>query len=244
MSNFVELLITEVERRPILWNRYLKDYKNRVLVEKEWENVALVLQKEKYKVKQKWKNLRDQFQRECKKIRSLQSGVPGSLSAETYNVKWAHFEQMKFYLKIMSTPFPTEMSFHVDQIKEEQIDISEDTPSQDSNTVLEEDTPPASITPSCAEKGFESITGSPLSEFEKQFIELENRKMRFLMDNSMASTSQENSQDDEDMLFVKSLVPFFKNLPPLKKLIVRNKIQEVLIAEMRNEENDKLNNFT
>lgn len=39
-------------------------------------------------------------------------------------------------------------------------------------------------------------------------------------------------QDDEDMMFLKSLHPYFKDMDNLKKLQVRNEIQTVLIKEL------------
>ncbi|XP_014362136.2 transcription factor Adf-1 [Papilio machaon] len=41
-----------------------------------------------------------------------------------------------------------------------------------------------------------------------------------------------STSDDFDEMFLKSLTPFFKNLEPVRKLIVRNKIQELLIEEI------------
>lgn len=46
MHTFAQLLISEVQKRPVLWNRWDENYKNRVLVDKEWENVAVVLKKD------------------------------------------------------------------------------------------------------------------------------------------------------------------------------------------------------
>lgn len=40
MDNFIELLITQVQERPILWNKFNFNYKNRILVNKEWIKVA------------------------------------------------------------------------------------------------------------------------------------------------------------------------------------------------------------
>lgn len=40
MENFAEILIKEVRKRKILWDRKDKNYYNRSLVDKEWSKVA------------------------------------------------------------------------------------------------------------------------------------------------------------------------------------------------------------
>ena len=44
--DFVELLISEVQKRPILWNKWAENYKNRLLADREWEKVAVALRKD------------------------------------------------------------------------------------------------------------------------------------------------------------------------------------------------------
>lgn len=46
MNNFAELLILEVQKRPVLWNKCIQNSTNRLLVDKEWENVAMLLKRD------------------------------------------------------------------------------------------------------------------------------------------------------------------------------------------------------
>ncbi|KAK9746123.1 BESS motif [Popillia japonica] len=62
-----------------------------------------------------------------------------------------------------------------------------------------------------------------LTTFEKHMLDTENKKV------STLSKIQDN--ENEDMLFLRSLLPFFHELPPIRKLIVRNKIQTIFINE-------------
>lgn len=41
-----------------------------------------------------------------------------------------------------------------------------------------------------------------------------------------------NNEDDFDLMFLKSLTPFLKQLEPIRKLVVRSKIQEILLNEI------------
>lgn len=39
-------------------------------------------------------------------------------------------------------------------------------------------------------------------------------------------------EEDYDMMFLKSLVPYFRELDPVRKLKVRNKIQDIILNEI------------
>lgn len=41
-----------------------------------------------------------------------------------------------------------------------------------------------------------------------------------------------NQEDDYDVLFLTSLMPYFRELEPMRKLVFRSKIQELLIHEL------------
>lgn len=43
-----------------------------------------------------------------------------------------------------------------------------------------------------------------------------------------------HEQDDEDMLFLRSLAPYFKHLPPIQKLRLRGKIENLIADEIGN----------
>lgn len=61
--------------------------------------------------------------------------------------------------------------------------------------------------------------------FEQQLIDLEARKLAALTD------LPTQIEDDEDMHFFKSILPYFKTMSPIQKLRVRNDIQNILIRE-------------
>ena len=53
--------------------------------------------------------------------------------------------------------------------------------------------------------------------------------------NKLAAITSKDDDMDEDIHFAKSLVPFLRRLKPLRKLIIRNDIQTLLIRELANE---------
>lgn len=63
--------------------------------------------------------------------------------------------------------------------------------------------------------------------FESELLKLETQKI-----NALLESNKPQVQDDEDMMFLKSLHPYFKNMDNLQKLRVRNEIQTVLINQL------------
>lgn len=61
----------------------------------------------------------------------------------------------------------------------------------------------------------------PMSEFEEQLLLNEKEKINALKE-----------PEDDDLMFFKSLTPYFKQMTPLQKLKVRSKIQQVVIDEL------------
>lgn len=46
VMNLVEKLISEVEKRPLLWDRFDNDYSNRAAMDAEWEKIAEILSRD------------------------------------------------------------------------------------------------------------------------------------------------------------------------------------------------------
>ena len=73
---------------------------------------------------------------------------------------------------------------------------------------------------------------SKITDFEKNILELENKKLSVLIDKG---SSQKEADIDDDMHFPQSLVPFFRRLNPPRKLVIRSEIQNLLIQQLINE---------
>uniref|UniRef100_A0A2A4JCK4 MADF domain-containing protein n=1 Tax=Heliothis virescens TaxID=7102 RepID=A0A2A4JCK4_HELVI len=250
--NFIERLIKEVANRPVLWNRYENDYNNRAVMDQEWDNIAEALDKDKDFVKQKWRNLRDQFQREYKKVK-VPFDNPIKPYIHYYRGKWIYFEHMLF-LKECELPQQDSEGHDVENIKEEviefednnmfsnQVDYNNDSDyteieaSMSSNN--EEQESHYVMLPKLEFMDEKSPEGNNENVVDRKRKSIENKgeaqvpvkvKKPSVVDAS--SNTEEQNDIDDDLHFVKSLVPYFRKLSPIRKLLVRNEIQSLLIRE-------------
>ncbi|CAI6355478.1 unnamed protein product [Macrosiphum euphorbiae] len=74
-----ELLISEVQSRPILWNDRHPEYKKTDKTNKMWEKIGKVVGFSGTIVKAKWKNLKDKFRVELQKIPIVKVGSHSAL---------------------------------------------------------------------------------------------------------------------------------------------------------------------
>ncbi|XP_055857570.1 uncharacterized protein LOC129920277 [Episyrphus balteatus] len=93
----MEVLIAEVKKRSVLWDRNhcQYKYKDKRNTEFEWEAIARTIGISKDEAKKKWRNIRDQYNKEVKKIPKSKSGAPQDLAA-LYTGKWQHFKSLVF----------------------------------------------------------------------------------------------------------------------------------------------------
>lgn len=205
--------------------------------------------------KSKWRNLRDQFQRELKKVKKLRSGESASISVSDYKGKWVFFE-MLFFLK--DTMVLTKMTSNFDNVPStDTLNSETDTNSEDlgqevadTTEASERITPPRHLeTFDTHSSRFEESPEIPrlhntsiyhhsrgrkrtLSDFGRDMLEMEKKKLPAFVEHGLC---ERHEQDDEDMHFAKSLVPSLRRLDPIRKLIIRNKIQSLLIKELIHE---------
>ncbi|KAM3958851.1 uncharacterized protein ACR2FA_007099 [Aphomia sociella] len=239
--NMVDALIDEVEKRPVLWNKRHEFHSNRATLDKEWEIVATILGNDKYKVKSKWRNLRDQFLREVKKLIVPKTGTNDQPLITFYRGKWVYFERLLF-MKVVAE----------DQIRKRKKSISEDTDLDSSDQIkLEEvDITDNSLSPEYYNDYMD--TYQQIYEPQNEEVELETREpsvevtisptIKKENDSSRKRKLPENDRGvieeaevDDDMHFVKSLVPFLRKLTPVRKLMIRSEIQGLLLRELTSE---------
>lgn len=66
---------------------------------------------------------------------------------------------------------------------------------------------------------------SACTEFEAKILKIEEEKIK-------AFKEKKNEDDDEDMLFFKSLAPYFRYLTPVQKLRLKSKVQNLIADEI------------
>ncbi|CAG5000403.1 unnamed protein product [Parnassius apollo] len=64
-----------------------------------------------------------------------------------------------------------------------------------------------------------------LTEYQRRMIQIEEDKIK-------AFKEKEKEVDDEDLLFLKSLAPYFKHMNPVQKLRLKSKLQNTIADEI------------
>ncbi|XP_058810222.1 uncharacterized protein LOC131675308 [Phymastichus coffea] len=100
--------ITEIHKRPALWNQRHVSYHNRELTKRIWMEIAAMFNLPKPILKAKWKGLRDTYRAELKKEQ-----VYLRSHCERNRPIWIHYESLSF-LKEQMLPKPPvwERSYH------------------------------------------------------------------------------------------------------------------------------------
>ncbi|XP_028898061.1 uncharacterized protein LOC105215197 isoform X2 [Zeugodacus cucurbitae] len=202
----MEILISEIKKRGVLWNRSHCGYKDRRSAEKEWSEVAKKVGIPKEDAKKKWRNLRDQFSKELKKVPKLKSEASQNQSA-IYTGKWRYFKSLLF-LKDALTPRETygNLSMLLEDsttATEADKEVSNDEANDIGLTIAE----------------IQSCTKfSPVRPKRKRIHQDVNDVEAKLLDIKTKKHALFEAVEDENSLFLRSLHPFMKKLDPIRQL--------------------------
>ncbi|CAH0728200.1 unnamed protein product, partial [Brenthis ino] len=175
-------------------------------------------------LKKKWRGLRDTFGKELKKNNNKKSGQTTATEPES---KWPYFKLLLFLENSMSrrdlkssVPSTSEISDGEDQDSANASSCSEYLPpSPSSGRYLK---PNSELTP---KKIFKSPKKKDKrrqpDEIDTRLLQIEEEKLKCFRE----------STNDPDAQFLMSLLPFLKDIPKHRKLIVRAKLQQVFIDE-------------
>ncbi|XP_044763326.1 uncharacterized protein LOC123320184 [Coccinella septempunctata] len=216
-----QILISNVECRPCLWNDEHVDFKNGNITRKQWDEVGESLNLPGEECKKKWKNLKDTFR---KKV-NLMASKPGASQR-----KWKYSDRMEFARQVI-TPGHSSENFEFPPIKEEDSTDSEMTFEDNS---LQQDT--KSSFPEEDDEGYDQNQGSAgrKREREEEFLE-EDR----LMETPLKAVKLMESDMSDDHHFFLSLLPYVSRLDDLEKLELRAKIQTCVFEAVRDHEAKK-----
>lgn len=172
-------------------------------------------------LKKKWRGLRDTFGKELKKLNNKKSGQ--AANAEQFS-KWPYFQLLMF---LQSTMSRRDLQGNVP-------DTYESSDGEDSvNTNLSSNYTPSPLPGPSSEQSDQEIPKhfkSPLKkkakrsqpqEIDAKLLEIEEEKLQYF----------KKSANDPDAQFLMSLLPFLKDIPKHRKLIVRSRLEQVLIDE-------------
>ncbi|XP_058177888.1 uncharacterized protein LOC131293856 [Anopheles ziemanni] len=132
-------LISAVEKRPVVYNKKLKHYKNKVSQNDAWSSIAVEVDMPVAEAKRLWQNLLGSYRSYRSKVR--QSTQTGAAHSEVYRPKWFAYEAMAFLGNVL------EDDGHVDTLDEHDEDLALHS--------LNPSAPPANPTPTSPPDSFD-----------------------------------------------------------------------------------------
>uniref|UniRef100_A0A2S2P7V0 MADF domain-containing protein n=1 Tax=Schizaphis graminum TaxID=13262 RepID=A0A2S2P7V0_SCHGA len=222
-----EQLISEVEKRPVLWDTSDIDYKDRNKKNEAWlqvtsalyENFSNNTQTEKKVIVQevisKWRSVRDNYTRSLKKQAECNKSGSGVKKIQRYI-----FEQQLSFLKKCREQRPTCSSI-----------ANEDTPISDFNDIESN----INNNTQCSEnEGNQNDTSispchkSTPAKKRKTTHSLEDKLGAFLDSRTINTNSSSVDMTDEDMAFYTSTLPIVKTLTLNQKMRFRIEVMQLL----------------
>lgn len=184
-------------------------------------------------LKTKWKNIRDYYRAELKKVSSRRSGAGAD---EVTTSTWPLFPCLNYLKNTMQTrPRTTNLNQSVSNSVENasqdtSVDFSQFNVDENSGEyICEDDT---EIIRSTGNNEIEKPMHTTqiakkcrtsISNFRQELLSLEAKKIKLL---------QNEEKDDEDLMFLKSLLPDLKSLSRPQKIRTKIKFQEILYKEV------------
>ncbi|CAH1986672.1 unnamed protein product [Acanthoscelides obtectus] len=214
----IDILISLVFSKPPVWDKRDKRHSNRYVVDKCWREISAEMDVDENKLRKKWKYLRDQFATEYGKIPAPRSGDEASTS---YEPKWPYYYSLMFLKDIVkarnsSGNLTKSLKRASSSRSVEQTNNSDDSKDIDTSThhALEENSNDTNSVPRNKTK-----TTNP---FNQSMLDIERKKLEYL------EQKARKLEDDEHLLFLKSLLPHIRKIPQERLLSFRNDIQRTV----------------
>ncbi|CAH1959449.1 unnamed protein product [Acanthoscelides obtectus] len=240
----IDKLIALVYKQCPIWDKKDKQHSNRNVVDKCWKEIAGEMREDENKLRKKWKYIRDQFSVELGKFPPARSGDGAN---DTPISKWQYFKSLLF---LKDTVMPRKLKGNLPQdtgctetfaesLAEAEESI-QSLPGLDETTFYstEDEARPrrdiADASSSTAEsvgKENASVPRSsskrkrgPTETFNESLLDIVKRKVAYLETKSKRTSENE----DEHLLFFKSLLPHVKKIPQSRVLAFRCQVQELV----------------
>ncbi|CAH0547736.1 unnamed protein product [Brassicogethes aeneus] len=199
-------LIAAIKTRNALWDPKACNYNKRGFLRGLWDEVATIMHMNENTCKTKWKNLRDSFIREFKKYK-VKYNKCGKKVGEP---RWVYYKDLKFLTRII--------------MKDNQVRDDDDDAEYDTIGIKEEI---LSFTEEESNETNHFDIKIEVDEPEPKKLRIENSGQT----NTIPPVPDESMEQNSDYYFLISLLPYMKKIPEEKKLLVRNKIQNVILDE-------------
>ncbi|RVE49993.1 hypothetical protein evm_005346 [Chilo suppressalis] len=205
------LLIKEVKKRPCLWDSSHENYNVQYDVGMAWLEISKQFNVPVNVLKMKWKNLRDTYIR-----RQKTKHITGKVKPKTSYI----IDRLEFLR-------PASENYEDNNDDAETSDDDYNIKTEVNNDESEHETN-------------DNINDDSSSEVNLKYetnecqIELSLEKSFEDSDACVSNSWHEESTDDEEheLMFLNSLAPFFCKLDPMRKLVLRSRIQDMLLNEV------------
>ncbi|XP_076045701.1 uncharacterized protein LOC143027942 [Oratosquilla oratoria] len=246
-----EEIISAVFQRREVWDPVDPLHKNVGALRKCWDDISKKLNITEKAAKGKWKNLRDYYRQELRKQSSKRSGAGAD---DVGTSTWPYFRQMSFLKDILNPDSRNSNLTHDETasvLDEEDVNVEYGHETQFSEASHYEESVPPSPRPSSPPNIPYTTASGPSTSREfnarqiikrlpprleyinkknDELIAIEKRKLELL-------ENEQKDTEDEDLHFFKSITPYMKKLPGIKRLRVRTQMQNLLLQELEQLEN-------
>ncbi|XP_049764459.1 uncharacterized protein LOC126092775 [Schistocerca cancellata] len=241
----LEALIALVYERPAIWDRESRNHSKRHVVEKCWAEISSEMKTDETVIRKKWKYLRDQFAVELgRKPASRWPYLHLLMFLEDFvkvrkpgKVRRVLLSESTESAASTSDELPTEVC-KTCRTDAEPCDLKmlASSPQSVSDVSLEAEETCSSNKPlllSSTQLSPREKKGKnrQLKHYNKSVLETEKQKLKYSLAKSHKKSHTDDLDDDGDdcdELFLKSLMIHIKKIPDCKKLLFRNRINEVV----------------
>lgn len=210
-------------------------------------------------VKKKWKSLKDMYRKEVKKIPLSRSGETAMIDAE---VKWKYFKLLAFIKDeivptdgdlIVQKDSLTQDSVNDNEtlnldavtivepkLEQKELDRTEQAQNSTQTPIIQQDATqiidqmmPSPIASTSTNNSVPARKRQTPADRRAEYLEIERKKLRIMeLELSRNNDFLLPEQKSEDYHFLMSILPTIERLPPMQKIRLRNKINQVVLEEM------------
>ncbi|XP_067121321.1 uncharacterized protein [Centruroides vittatus] len=256
----VEKFIGAVEKRPAIYNCKLKEYSNRDIKRKYWDEIGKEMYEkwDRYSAVEKnelgklmltkWKSIRDHFKKELRANRASKNGDPA-----TKKKKYIYYDNLLFLIPLLDDnhqattnfTFANESSDCLDVLDEQ---VTETIASSSTEFLTNE---AACSTPTTSAPSFpfpepprrKRMDGKKKASLEEENSEAIQRLTKILSE-SVAIQKEEMNDESGNKAFLLSLLPFMNKISDEEILSVRIRLIDVVREGLKKSKYDQHSSFT
>lgn len=217
-------LITNVQNKPAIWDRRRPGYAHRGKVDACWQEISEQMGVPECSLRKKWKYLRDQFCVEYGRV--LQLGLTDE-SEDDSIPRWTHFKDLSFLKDVVRPRIPNSIGRNgKENDKIETLFFDEDNETLSSVKIEEDEISWTADDYNTINQNIDDDINLRVKRNALSNSVEETKKIK--VENSTLERVILNDENNEEMMFFKSLLSHIQKIPENKKLLFRCKIIEIV----------------